>query len=227
MRLNIVPWLDRELVRVYGEGRPGLDVAEAVHDLTSRQAAAVAPHGLSLDDVVKTRLFARDKAGRDAGSNARREVFSGQARMVSSGLIAPAVLSSEGAIGLELIIVRPRQAGARKRLQEYDPPRTPLRYLVLDDLLFASGETWPGATLAEQVAATIASHGESLAHAGTSWERVVLISCFLQNRHSVAELRQALQQAVPIQGLPIECEHVEGYASKDALVEIEVTARVG
>ena len=68
MRLTIFSWLEHEFVRVYGEGRPGLPVAEATRDLLGRMGADLATQGLSLDDVVRTRLFARDRAGRDAGA---------------------------------------------------------------------------------------------------------------------------------------------------------------
>src|SRR5690242_9822922 len=97
MRLTIFPWLDREFVRVFGEGLPGLAVPDATRELLERFAGKLAPLHLSLDDVVRTRLFAQDKAGRDAGSAARREVLSGRARSASSGLIAPAVISSGAA----------------------------------------------------------------------------------------------------------------------------------
>jgi enamine deaminase RidA (YjgF/YER057c/UK114 family) len=225
MRLRIFPWLGREYVRLWGEGQPGLGTADATRELLGRFAVELAPHGLSLDDTVRTRLFAPDRAARDAGSAARREVLSNRARSVSSGLIAPAVIDSGAAVALELILLRPRQAGAQKLLREYDPPRTPLRYLVLDSLFFASGATMPGATLAEQVADTLAEHGESLAMAGLSWEKAVLISCFLHRGESVDALRQALRQAAPVADVPLEYELVEGFAGEGRLVEIEVTAR--
>jgi enamine deaminase RidA (YjgF/YER057c/UK114 family) len=224
MRLTIYPWLGREFARVWGESWPGLPVAEAVPELCGRLGGLLAAQGLSLDDVVRTRLFARDKARRDGGSAARREVFSGRARMVSSGLIAPAALDGEGAVGLELIALRPRQAGAQKRLREYDPERTPLRYLVHDGVLLTSGETKPGATLAEQVAAILPEHAESLAMEGLGWDKVVLISCFLHCSQPVDALRAALAQAAPVAAIPLECELVEGFAGEGRLVEIEVTA---
>jgi enamine deaminase RidA (YjgF/YER057c/UK114 family) len=224
MRLTIYPWSGREFVRLWGEGEAGRDAPEATRAILARFAAALAPHGLSLDHTVRTRLFARDKLSRDNGSLARREVFSGRARSSSSGLIAPAVLDAGGAVALEVILLRPNRAGAEKTLVEYDPPRTPLRYLTYDDLLFTSGETQPGANLGEQVAATLAVHGESLRMAGLSWDKVTLVSCFLQQRESVDALRQALRDAAPLAGVPLECELVEGFAGEGRLVEIEVTA---
>ncbi len=224
MRLSVFPWLGREYVRVWGEGQPGLSTADATRELLGRFAAQLAPDGLSLDDTVRTRLFAPNRAARDEGSAARRGVLSDRARSASSGLVAPAVIDSGAAVALELILLRPRQAGARKLLREYDPPRTPLRYLVYDSVFFASGVTNEGATLAEQVADTLVEHGESLALAGLSWEKAVLISCFLHRGQSVDALRQALRQAAPVADVPLEYELVEGFAGEGRLVEIEVTA---
>jgi enamine deaminase RidA (YjgF/YER057c/UK114 family) len=224
MRLTIHPWAGREFVRLWGEGEPGRDAPEATRGLLARFAEALAPHGLSLDNTVRTRLFARDRASRDNGSLARREVFSGRARSSSSGLIAPAVLDAGAAVALEVILLRPGQAGTAKSLVEYDPPRTPLRYLTYDNLLFTSGETQPGATLAEQTAATLAVHGESLRMAGLAWDKVILVSCFLQQRETVDALRQAVRQAAPLADVPFECELVEGFAGEGRLVELEITA---
>ena len=226
MRLTIFSWLEHEFVRVYGEGRPGLPVAEATRDLLGRMGGELAKQDLSLDDVVRTRLFARDRAGRDQGSAARREVMSNRARSSSTGVFAPAVFSSDAAIAVEVLAMRPRQAGAQKLLQEYDPPRTPLRYLILESIFFGSGETGAGATLDEQVAAILDSHGASLALAGTSWAQAVLISCCLHHSQSPSALRQALQRAAPVGSVPLECELVEGFAGEGRLVEIEVTALV-
>jgi enamine deaminase RidA (YjgF/YER057c/UK114 family) len=226
MRLTGYPWLNREFVRVWGMGEASLAAPEATRALLGQFAAALAPWGLSLDNAVRTRLFARDRASRDGGSLARREVFAGRARSASSGLVAPGVLDGDASVALEVILLRPQHAAAAKNLVEYDPPRTPLRYLTYDGLLFTSGETQPGASLAEQVAANLAVHAESLAGAGLSWGNVALISCFLHRGQSVATLRRALAQAAPLADVPLEWELVEGFAGEGRLVEVEVTARL-
>ena len=224
MRLTVFSWLDHEFIRLYAEGQPGLAVPEATRAVLGRIGAQLEAHGLSLDDTMRTRLFARDRAGRDAGSAARREVMSNQARSASTGVFAPAVFQSDAAVAVEVLAMRPRSPGATKTLCEYDPPRTPLRYLVQDGIVFVSGETKTGATLAEQVGATLDAHGESLAAAGSAWERAVLVSCFLQRGETLAALRAALRQVAPLANVPLECELVDGFAGEGRLVEIEVTA---
>jgi len=226
MRLTIFSWLEHEFVRVYGEGRPGLAVPEATRELLGRIGTELVKQDLSLDDVVRTRLFARDRAGRDQGSAARREIMANRARSSSTGVFAPAVFCSDAAVAVEVLAMRPHEAESQKLLQEYDPPRTPLRYLVYESIFFGSGETGAGATLDEQVAAIMDSHRASLALAGASWAQAVLISCCLHQSQRPAALRQALQQAAPVGNVPLECELVEGFAGEGRLVEIEVTALV-
>jgi len=224
MRLTIFTWLDHEFIRLYAEGEPGVPVPAATRAVLGRIASQLEALGLSLDDTMRTRLFARDRAGRDAGSAARREVMSNRARSASTGVFAPAVFQSDAAVAVEVLAMRPRSAGATKTLREYDPPRTPLRYLVQDGIVFVSGETKAGATLAEQVGATLGAHGDSLAAAGSGWERAVLVSCFLQRGETLEALRAALRQVAPLANVPLECELVEGLAGEGRLVEIEVTA---
>src|SRR5215208_5363809 len=225
MKLTLVSWLGREFVRLYDEGTPGVGAADATRDLLGRYDAALRPQGLSLDDTVRTRLFTRDRRGRDEGSVVRREMLTGPARSASSSFIAPARLTSDAAVALELVALRPSQPGAAKATQEYEPARAPLRYQVYDGLVFLSGVTSARPTLPEQVAEALAEIGESLARAGSGWERAVLLTCFLDQRQSLAALQQLLRPAIGIAAtLPLEYEHVEGFAGEQGLVEIEVTA---
>jgi enamine deaminase RidA (YjgF/YER057c/UK114 family) len=225
MELTLVSRLDREFVRLYDEGTPGDGAADATRDLLGRFDAALRPYRLSLDDTVRTRLFTRDRPGRDQGSVVRREMLSDRARSASSSFIAPARLISDAAVALELVALRPSQPGAAKATQEYEPPRAPLRYQVYDGLVFLSGVTSVRPTLAEQVAEALAEIGESLARAGSGWERAVRLTCFLDQGQPLAALQQLLRPAIPIPAtLPLAAEHVEGFAGEQALVEIEVTA---
>ena len=134
------------------------------------------------------------------------------------------MLDANVAVALEVILVRPRSATSQKGLVEYEPQRTPLRYLTYDGLLFTSGETQDGATLADQVTANLAVHAASLAMAGLSWEHAQLVSCFLRRDHSVDALRTALARPRG-SGVPVECELVDGFAGEGRLVEIEVRQR--
>src|SRR5579884_3959748 len=196
MRLILFSWLDHEFVGLSAEAEAGLGAAEGLRALLGRVDAALAGQGLSLANTVRTRLFGRDRAGREQAAAARRERLGGEARSVSSSFVAPARLESSAAVGLELLAMRP-SGGAAKTLREYDPSRAPLRYLSYDSLLFLSGATW---------------------------ERVALTSCFLRRDQDHATLRRLLREAVPGLSSPLECELVDGFAGEEGLLEIEVTA---
>jgi enamine deaminase RidA (YjgF/YER057c/UK114 family) len=224
MRSTIFSWLDREFIGLSGEGKPELGAGEATRELLGRFGQQLEAHGLSLDDAVRNRLFARDRSSWQEGSPARRDLLSNGARTVSSSFIDPGRFDSAAAVALDLLAMRPRQPGATKTAREYDPPRPPLRYLDYDSVVFLSGVTSEAARLEAQVAEILAEIGESLAMAGTAWDRVVLLSCFLQRGQSVSALQGLLRQSIP-GGVPrLECELVEGFAGEAYSIEIEATA---
>jgi enamine deaminase RidA (YjgF/YER057c/UK114 family) len=224
MRMTVFSWLGREFVRLSGEGAPGLGAADATRELLGRFDGQLRSQGLSLADTVRTRLFAPDAPSRERASGARRELLDGQARSVSSSFIAPTVFDSMAAVALDLLAVRPRSPGVSKAQVEYSPPRAPLRYLDYDGLVYLSGVTGIEGPLADQVPQALAEIGESLAMAGTGWDRAVWVSCFLHRRENVDAFQRQLREAVPLGTAPLECELVEGYASDGRLIEIELTA---
>ncbi|HEY7065448.1 MAG TPA: RidA family protein [Chloroflexota bacterium] len=224
MRLTLLTWRGHEFIALTGEGDPALGAADATRDLLTRCDARLQPYGLSLDDTVRTRLFTRDRPGRDAASVARRERLSGRARSVSSSFIAPDRLDSAATLALDLLALRPSRPGTERSAREYEPPRAPLRSLTTDGLVFLSGVTSSAGALAEQVAVALAEIGESLTTAGSGWDRVVLTSCFLHTSQDASVLLKLLPPALRDRRARIECEPVDGYASPGCLVEIEVTA---
>jgi enamine deaminase RidA (YjgF/YER057c/UK114 family) len=223
MRLTLFSWLDHEFAALSGEGKPGLGAAEATRELLGRYDAQLRAHGLSLDNTVRTRLFARDEPGRLAASNVRREVL-GDHRGGSSSFVVPAIFDSQGVMAFDLVAMRPSHPGADKTFREYDPPRGPLRYVAYDGIVFLSGVARGGATLADQVPAVLDDLSESLALAGTSWEKVVLVSCFLQTGQDLGLLQRLVRQSVPIGSTRLECEVVDDYAVPGSMLEIEATA---
>ena len=224
MRMTVFSWLGREFVRLSGEGAPGLGAGDATRELLGRFEGQLRSRGLSLADTVRTRLFAPDGPSRERASAARRELLSGPARSVSSSFVAPTAFDSMASVALDLLAARPSAAGAAKTQREYDPPRAPLRYLDYDGLVYLSGVTGVEGPLAEQVPQALAEIGETLAMAGTGWDRAIWVSCFLHRRENVDAFQRLLREAVPLGTALLECELVEGYASEGPSIEIEVTA---
>ena len=221
MRLRLFEWLGEEFVALETQASEG-DAVEQTRDVLARVEDALAVHGLTLADTVRTRLWARDRLCRDQGSRERYRILSGPARSVSSSYIAPQHFSTpSGLIGIDVVAMR--HCSRRKRAVEREPAAVPLRYLICGRACFLSGVTSPSGELEEQVAAIIPTIGATLAHAGLSWDRVVRVAAFLHRSQSIHELRRLLEPHIASASLVIGI--VEGYSSAGKLVEVEVTAR--
>jgi enamine deaminase RidA (YjgF/YER057c/UK114 family) len=225
MRLTVFPWLGREFVEIAAEGKPELDSGQAVRELLARFDGELRRWGLSLDNTVRSRLWGRDRAARDAGSRERVAVLSGAARSASSSFILPSHFDSEASVALDLLAMRPSSQAARKTLREYDPPIVPLRYLVYEGAAFLSGVTWEHGSLGEQLDNILPRIGESLTDAGTSWRKAVRMSCFLHVSQTLHALKTLLSERLGAD-LPSAVDYgfVEGYSAPGKLIEIEVTA---
>lgn len=224
MRKLVFEWLEREFVELNGEGRSGLGAAEQTRDLFDRFNAELRGLGLSLDHTVRTRLWGRDRASRDEGSRERVAVLAGAARSATSSYISPSHFDSEASVALDLWAMRPTSPALAKALVEYDPPIVPLRYLVWEQVVVLSGVTAVLPTLADQVADILPRIEESLSNAGSSWEQVARMSCFLHRGQSVDELKDLLARAVDVRFPSFEVGFADGYSSEGKLVEIEITA---
>ena len=222
MRLKMFDWLGRDFVAVSCEGEAGATGDAGMDRVLDRIERKIATLGFSLDDAVRTRLWARDRDSRNLGSQARSRRMRGKARSASSSYIAPDHIDSDASVALDFLAMR---SGGEKTLVEYDPPIVPLRYLGLDSLVFLSGVTSTTGNLSAQVSEICGLIGESLAHAGVSWEQVVLVSFFLHQSEDPANLKAAFQRVVEPRPGRVECAFVEGYSAQGKLIEIEVTAQ--
>ena len=222
MRMKSFEWLGRECVAVSCEGAGGAAGDAGVDGILDRIAEGIGRLGLSLDDTVRTRLWARDRESRNLGSQARSRRMSGKARSASSSYIAPARLDSDAGVALDFLAMR---SDGEKKLVEYDPSIVPLRYLDLEGRVFLSGVTSTTGNLPQQVSEICGLIGGSLEHAGTSWEQVVRVSFFLHHEEDPAALKQAFHEAAKVPAEYTECSFVEGYSAVGKLIEIEVTAQ--
>ncbi len=221
MRVKSFEWLGRECVAVSCEGAAGVAGDAGVDGILDRVAAAIGRLGFSLDNTVRTRLWARDRESRNLGSRARSRRMSGGARSASSSYIHPAHLDSDARVALDLLAMR---SGAAKKRVEYDPPLVPLRYLDLEGRIFLSGVTATTGDLPQQTREICGLIGASLEHAGTSWEQVVKVSFFLHHEADMAALRRAFHAAAQVPAEYTACSFVEGYSAAGKLIEVEVTA---
>lgn len=224
MRIKVFSWLDREFVALSGEGKRTTGAGEEMREVLECFDETLRGLDLSLEDTVRTRLWARDKDSRRLASSERLKVLSGKARSSSSSFIAPQHFDSDARVALDLLAMRPSEAGAEKILKEYDPPVSPLRSLRYDNVVFLSGVTSARLTLSDQVPDVIRHIGDSLADAGSSWDRAVKVSFLLQQDQKMKHLKDAFSNSVKAAIPQMEYAFADGYAGEKNLIEIEVTA---
>ncbi len=224
IRKEIVSWLGREFVFLSCEGAGGGTAGDQMEGIFDRFAAELHDDGLSLDRTVRTRLWAVDRKSRDLGSDVRAKYNVGQARAATSSYIMPGRFASEALVGLDLAALRPADAAARKILVESTPPRKPVSHLILDSLLVLSGKTVVLPTLAEQLDEILPRIAGILSEAGSGWNNVVNVSCYLHRSQSIESLRKGFAKWVKTPLPRMEIAAVEGYSAEGKLIEIEVTA---
>src|SRR5213594_1827019 len=224
MTKRIFSWLGREFVELSSEAGSGATATEEAREIFRRFDEELRAIGLSLDHTVRTRLWGRDRGSRDLASAERVRILSGKARLVSSSYIAPVHFDSDARVALDLLAMRPSQAGADKVLREYEPPIVPLRYLIYDSVVFLSGVTAVLPTLEDQLADILPRIEGSLKDAGGSWDRAVKASFLLHRSQNFDTLKGLFQKQVKANIPQMEYFHVDGYSSEGKLIEIEVTA---
>jgi enamine deaminase RidA (YjgF/YER057c/UK114 family) len=227
MRKRIFPWLGREFIELSGEAKPGKSAADETRRLFMRFDEELSSTGLSLDNTVRSRLWGRDRESRDQGSVERIAILTGNARSASSSYISPGHFDSPARVALDLLAMRPLRRGVQKDLKEYDPPITPLRYLVYDSVVVLSGVTAVLPTLEEQLKNIVPRISTSLRDAGSSWDGAVKVSFYLHRSRTIDELNELFRRQVAQKVPQTEYEFVDGYSAEGKLCEVEVTATAG
>ena len=224
MKTSLLRWLDHDFVEIRCEARRGATAAEQGEDVFNQARTALAVHGLTLAHTLRSRVFGVDRAARDAVSQSRFAALAGESRAASSSYIAPKLFSSDALVALELIAARPR-AGIAKIIRAYDPPKAPICSISFGALLVLSGNTSELPTLARQLGEDILPRiGQYLAEAGSSWECVAQICCYLHESQNPAALMDRFRAGkIPLPPR-FEVQFVEGYSAPGKLVEVEVTA---
>ena len=226
MRKRLLSWLGREFVELTGEAKPAASATVEAQALFERCERELRGHGLSLGNTVRTRLWGKDRESRDLGSLDRVKILSGKARSASSSFISPTHFDSDARIAIDLLAMRPSRPELQKVLKEYNPPITPLRYLIYDSVVVLSGVTAVLPTLEEQMVDILPRIEGSLKDAGSSWNQAVQASFLLHRSQNFETLKATFKKHVNVDIPQMEYFYVDGYSSAGKLIEIEVTARV-
>ena len=138
MRKRVFSWLGREFVELFSEARSGTTVEEETRELLLRFAGELEALDLSLENTVRTRLWARTRDVRIQASKARSSILAGDASASSSSYISPHHFDSNSNVALDLLSMRPSSPTAERKHVQFEPPRAYLRYLRTDSLVFVS-----------------------------------------------------------------------------------------
>ena len=221
-----IGWLGKEFIELSGEARPAATAALEAAEIFRRFDDELKTYGLSLDNTVRSRLWARDRESRDTGSGERVRALSGKARSASSSYIAPGRFDTAARIAVDLIALRPSRTDLQKRVTEYDPPIVPIRFLVYDNLVVLSGVTTVLPTLEQQFDNILPRITASLNDAASSWNRVVRVSFYLHRSQTIAKVKELFSAHVQVSVPHQEYCFVDGYSSLGKLCEVEVTATI-
>lgn len=224
MHKKIFTWLGREFIELSGEAMAAASATTEAQELFQRFDQELKLHGLSLDNTVRSRLWGRDRQSRDLGSNERVKILSGKARSASSSYIAPGHFDSSAKVALDLLVMRPSEPSANKRVVEYDPPIVPIRLLTYDSVVVLSGVTTVLPTLEAQLDNILPRIRGSLADARSSWDKVARVSFYLHRSQTLENLKALFAQRVTAKIPQMEYCFVDGYSSEGKFCEVEVTA---
>jgi enamine deaminase RidA (YjgF/YER057c/UK114 family) len=223
MRLKIFPWLGQEFVSLSSEGSGKGTTEDETRELLTGFAEHLRPLGLSLDDVVRTRMFARDMDAWLAGNQERRRILDGKARSVSSSHIWTGRLGAKSRVAIDLLAMYPPADGKPKIMKEYDPPVFPLRWMKYGGLLFLSGVTdMTHPTFDEQFPEIIHRISGTLRDAGALWQDVQRVSFLLHHEESLAVLRERFGAAIKTPIPSMDYSFVGTRQGKR--LEVEITA---
>ena len=218
-------WTGRTLVSLYREGQPGLSAAAQLAGILQACDRDLAGAGLALENGVRHRVWTRSRAARDASNDARARLIAGQRRCATSSFIDAGRFISGADVALELLAQVPA-ARAERRLVDFAPPRRYAHYLVQDGLVFVSGMAESGDGLVQQFERALAEVRRALDLESLQWTNVLSASLFIERGTAdAAWLMRRFADALPGPLADVTCEEVDGLASTDKHLEIEVTAR--
>ena len=184
-------------------------------------------HGLSLENAVRVRVWARDRNARTLATAARSKILTGGKRAASSSFISEEWFDSGATAGLELLAMRPLDAAAARTPVDFEPARNYLYFLDFDGVIFFSGFTSEAAAFEQQVSEVLKTYDHAIARAQTDWNKVMKLSVLLQRGYDMAVVKRALAEGSPRQAAAVEFSFVDGFAGDKCLLEIEATALKG
>jgi hypothetical protein len=194
---------------------------EATYDALEQ---ALGERGMGLADVLRTRLFAATREGRDAASKVRFRRLAGPARCATSSYIDPTMFPAGDGVRVEGIALQ--GAGQDKIAVEYEPRQPPCRYVATGDLVFLSGVTAIHPTFEAQLDDLRPRITETLAMASQRLGRPVRpvsVTTYI-HRDLDPGPGAAMLDRLGLPGVPLTVGRCDGYSAPGKLIEVEVDA---
>jgi enamine deaminase RidA (YjgF/YER057c/UK114 family) len=230
MKERSFTWRDREFVEITCEGSGGVAADIATNELFQKFENELRSQGFSLDNVMRVRVWGRDKDARTIATAARSKIFAGKRRAASSSFISRQWFDSDGTVGLELLAMKPVNKAAERRPVDFEPPRNYLCYLRYDSIIFYSGYTSRADTMENQVAEVLKAISDAHASSGAStqdFRKTGKLSVFLHRSQKLSVVKELLAKESWIDLATVEFRLVDGFAGEKYLLEIEATALSG
>src|SRR4051812_30228309 len=211
MRKRIFNWQGQRLVHLGLEGKPGAPADQQATDLFARADAELKALNLSLErNVVRSRVFGRTRADRDAISGVRTKSFTGSSRAATSSFIAPKNFESAADVALNVYAMSPPGGGGQRKVSEHTPPQSFIRFLTWGPMVFLAGMTCETEkTLEAQYKDILPRAHVLLKENGCDWGNVVGVSFFLHECQDPDALLTGVGKFVPMRLDDAEVEYVE------------------
>ncbi|HEV8720551.1 MAG TPA: hypothetical protein VGW77_07910 [Candidatus Binatia bacterium] len=227
MNERFFSWLGRDFIEISAEGRAGLQADGAMIALFQRLETELQSHDFSLDDVVRARVWGRDKDARTLATAARSKILAGQRKAASSSFISQQWFDSDGIVGLELLAMKPTHSDTERRPVDFEPARNYLCYLRYDSVVFYSGYTSVADTLEDQVSEVLKAITGARAISGAltqDFRKTGRLSVFLHRSQKLSVAKDLLAKVNWIDLANVDFRLVDGFAGEKYLLEIEATA---
>ncbi len=182
--------------------------------------------GGSIDDLVRTTTFFKNQECRPAIGEVRKKMLPQATRPASSSIIVHNYLPEDTLVEYWATGILARGEKHQKEGVEFDPPRNYLKALRVDDLLFLSGRGGNEKTIETQTKQTFDTIGETLAELGSSWDKLLLLTCFIKKVEWLDTVEKIARERKHAGPLAIDLVPADEYARPEMLLEVEATAYV-
>ncbi len=180
--------------------------------------------GGSIDDLVRTTTFFKNQECRPAIGEIRKKLLPQATRPASSSIIVHNYLPEDTLVEIWATGILARGKKHQKEGVEFDPPRNYLKALRVDGLLFLSGRGGDEKNIEAQTRQTLSTIGETLAELGSSWDKLLQLTCFIKKVEWLDTVEKIARERKHPGPLVIDLVPADEYARPEMLLEVEATA---